>query len=160
MSHDTGHNSFTNQYLLNIYIYCRLCRLYIIYFCALHTSVRSLLLIHFIISILSSSSSSLPILSFSYFPPFITTPLRALNTLPFPRRTLLLQLHSIPFARLVYIFSLSGIEPPCWVGGSPGPHSESCALKSSIRLKLSVVFLNPRRLVIQIRSRLSPSISF
>jgi hypothetical protein len=30
MSYVTGHNSFTSQYLLNIYIYCRFCRLYII----------------------------------------------------------------------------------------------------------------------------------
>jgi hypothetical protein len=30
MSYATGHNSFTRQYLLNIYIYCRFCRLCII----------------------------------------------------------------------------------------------------------------------------------
>jgi hypothetical protein len=30
MSYVTGHNSFTSQYLLNIYIYCRFCRLCII----------------------------------------------------------------------------------------------------------------------------------
>jgi hypothetical protein len=30
MSYATGHNSFTSQYLLNIYIYSRLCRLCII----------------------------------------------------------------------------------------------------------------------------------
>jgi hypothetical protein len=30
MSYATGHNSFTSQYLLNIYIYCRFCRLCII----------------------------------------------------------------------------------------------------------------------------------
>jgi hypothetical protein len=29
-SYATGHNSFTSQYLLNIYIYCRFCRLYVI----------------------------------------------------------------------------------------------------------------------------------
>jgi hypothetical protein len=29
-SYTTGHNSFTSQYLLNIYIYCRFCRLCII----------------------------------------------------------------------------------------------------------------------------------
>jgi hypothetical protein len=27
MSYATGHNSLTSQYLLNIYIYCRFCRL-------------------------------------------------------------------------------------------------------------------------------------
>jgi hypothetical protein len=26
----TGHNSFTSQYLLNMYIYCSFCKLYII----------------------------------------------------------------------------------------------------------------------------------
>jgi hypothetical protein len=30
MSYATGYNSFTSQYLLNIYIYCWLCRLYVI----------------------------------------------------------------------------------------------------------------------------------
>jgi hypothetical protein len=30
MSYATGHNTFTSQYLLNIYIYCRFCRLCII----------------------------------------------------------------------------------------------------------------------------------
>jgi hypothetical protein len=30
MSYATGHNSFTSQYLLNIYIYCRFCRLCLI----------------------------------------------------------------------------------------------------------------------------------
>jgi hypothetical protein len=30
MSYATGHKSFMNQYLLNIYIYCRFCRLCII----------------------------------------------------------------------------------------------------------------------------------
>jgi hypothetical protein len=30
MSYVIGHNSFTSQYLLNIYIYCRICRLCII----------------------------------------------------------------------------------------------------------------------------------
>jgi hypothetical protein len=30
MSYASEHNSFTRQYLLNIYIYCRFCRLYII----------------------------------------------------------------------------------------------------------------------------------
>jgi hypothetical protein len=30
MSYATGHNSFTGQYLLSIYIYCRFCRLCIL----------------------------------------------------------------------------------------------------------------------------------
>jgi hypothetical protein len=34
MSYATGHNSFTSQYLLNIYIYCRFCRL-----CIIHVNV-------------------------------------------------------------------------------------------------------------------------
>jgi hypothetical protein len=30
MSYTAGHNSLTSQYLLNMHIYCRFCRLYII----------------------------------------------------------------------------------------------------------------------------------
>jgi hypothetical protein len=55
MSYATGHNSFTSQYLLDIYIYCRFCRFYVInvcvwgegkcylkYFCAINITLTNL----------------------------------------------------------------------------------------------------------------------